>query len=146
MDQLHGVLLFRNFCSFSTSEKVICSKLFKLATDPKKMNADPQPWFLLIFRYVNLFSELESNPAFIILAIYSYSTDRYLDLPSTEETVVQSHSCLHGVLVGELHVGKPLGVAIELIAQDGHSEHKQKHESNRDEPVSIAAILLSTLC
>ena len=110
------------------------------------MNADPQPWFLLIFRYVNLFSELESNPAFIILAIHSYSTDRYLDLPSTEETVVQSHSCLHGVLVGELHVGKPLGVAIELIAQDGHSEHKQKHESNRDEPVSIAAILLSTLC
>ena len=144
MDQLHGVLLFRNFCSFSTSEKVICSKLFKLATDPKKMNADPQPWFLLIFRYVNLFSELESG-AGIILAIHSYSTDRYLDLPSTEETVVQSHSCLHGVLVGELHVGKPLGVAIELIAQDGHSEHKQKHESNRDEPVSIAAILLSTL-
>jgi hypothetical protein len=51
----------------------------------------------------------------------------YLDLAATEEAFIQRHSSGYRVLVCEFHVGKPLRMTIELIAQDGHSEKKTKN-------------------
>ena len=44
----------------------------------------------------------------------------HLDLPASEERVVECHSCADRVLVRELDVGESLGVAVELVAQDRH--------------------------
>ena len=44
----------------------------------------------------------------------------YLDLPAPEEAFVKGHGRGDGVFVGKLHVGEPLGVPVELVAQDRH--------------------------
>ena len=45
----------------------------------------------------------------------------HLDLSSPEERVVEGHGRADRVLVRELDVGEPLGVAVKLVAQDGHA-------------------------
>ena len=49
------------------------------------------------------------------------SPPTHLDLPSSEERVVEGHGRADGVLVGELHVGETLGVTVEFVAQDRHA-------------------------
>ena len=44
----------------------------------------------------------------------------HLDLPPPEQRVIKSHGSLHRVLVSELHIGKPLWMAIKLVAENCH--------------------------
>ena len=49
------------------------------------------------------------------------SPPTHLDLPSSKERVVEGHGRADRVLVGELHVGKTLGVTVKFVAKDGHA-------------------------
>ena len=43
----------------------------------------------------------------------------YLDLPASEERVVQGHGGADRVLIRELDVGEAFGLSVELVAEDG---------------------------
>ena len=51
----------------------------------------------------------------------------YLDLPPSEQGVVQRHGCLHGVLICKLDIGESFRMAIKLVTEDRHPELIRKH-------------------
>jgi len=54
------------------------------------------------------------------------SLGHHLDLSSPEQRIIQSHGCLHRVLVSELDIGETLRVAIKFVAEDCHPDFINK--------------------
>ena len=65
----------------------------------------------------------------------------HLDLSSPEERVVEGHGRADRVLVRELDVGEPLGVAVKLVAQDGDPVDGAAPVEVLREPFSSRAVL-----